>query len=850
MTKRLTIGILAHVDAGKTTLSEALLYKSGVVRNLGRVDHGDTFFDTHEQERARGITIFSKEATLSRDDVEITLLDTPGHVDFSAEMERTLHVLDYAILLISGTEGVQGHTVTLWNLLKSYHIPVFVFANKMDLEGAYKEEIMASLRRAFGDGFIDFTQTLDGSDFDYEEIAMCDEDLLAKFLEKGEIDTVSMVKSISLRKLFPCYFGSALKLEYIDKFIDGLCRLTREGQRDSRFGARVYKITRDSQGTRLTHIKLTGGSLQVKDVVRDEKIDQIRVYSGEKYISLGEAEAGMVCALTGLSETKAGQGLGFEESIKTSMVRPVMTYGVLLPKGQDEHSAFVKLKELEEEDPQLHIVWNEESRTIEVRLMGEMQMETLQREIEQRFGMKVEFGQGKIAYRETIARSVKGAGHFEPLRHYAEVHLLLEPGAPGSGIAVDSKCSEDFLDRNWQRLIQTHLAEKEHIGVLTGSPITDMKITLLAGRSHLKHTEGGDFRQATYRALRQGLRKAESILLEPWYEFRLQVPEKMIGRAMSDVQRMGGSFQPPLSKGENAVLTGKAPVYEMKDYGIQVTSYTKGYGSLTCSLRGYEPCHNSQQVIASIGYDPDRDLDNTADSIFCSNGAGCNVSWDEVDKQVHIQMDDRPERQAEQEKQGKKDTRLEEAELERIFEMTYGKPKQRRFIAPKTIEAEPVTAPQKTKPMEVLPEYLLVDGYNIIFAWDELKALARDNLDAAREALIEIMENYRGYRKCNLILVFDAYKVKGGERHYEKRGDVDVVYTKEAETADTYIERTTYKLGKKYSVRVATSDRLEQMIIMGSGGMRISAGEFKAEVNDVNEKIAALIEAVKRKQGI
>ena len=847
--KKLVIGILAHVDAGKTTLSEAMLYTSGAVRSLGRVDHQDAFLDTDSQERARGITIFSKQAEFEFGNMKVQLLDTPGHVDFSTEMERTLSVLDYAFLVISGKDGVQGHTSTLWKLLKKYNIPTFLFINKMDLDGTVKEDLMFELKMTLDDGCIDFTE-LDSKD---EEIAMCDENLLDEYLETGHVDRSKIDPEIRARKIFPCFFGSALKLNGVTEFLQGVELFTENNDYDNQFGARVFKITRDNQGNRLTHLKVTGGRLQVKDEFDDEKINQIRFYSGTKFQTKEWAQAGEICAVTGLNKTFAGQGLGLEKEKQDALLKPVLIYGIMLSPEQDVHQAYLKLRQLEEEDPELHIVWNQQLKEIQIQLMGEVQLEIYQNIIKERFGMEVEFTTGRISYKETIAAPVTGAGHFEPLRHYAEVHLLLEPGRPGTGMVFDSACSLDTFDLNWQRLIMTHLSEREHPGVLTGSPITDMKITLLNGKAHLKHTEGGDFRQATYRAIRQGLRKAESVLLEPWYEYRLEVPTEMIGRAMADIQKMGGSFEPPVTHGENSVITGKAPVSEMKDYPLEVTSYTKGYGRLMCNVCGYEPCHNQEEAVAAVGYNPDDDIENPADSVFCEHGAGYNVKWFEADEHMHVSngyVEDagelRPAAAVARTASKYTGTLAEDKELDRIFERTFGTGKKDKKMAPKK-PIEAVTKVYKPKFQPSLPEYLLVDGYNIIFAWEELKELANVNLDAAREALIEVLNNYQGYKKCNIIAVFDAYKVKGGVRRHEKHGNVDVVFTKEAETADTYIERTTHEMKGKYMVRVATSDRLEQMIITGNDAFKISAKEFKAEIEKANSEIEAFLTEYNRK---
>lgn len=851
--KKLTIGILAHVDAGKTTLSEALLYKTGTIRSLGRVDHQDAFLDTDAQEKSRGITIFSKQAQMEYNDVSFMLLDTPGHVDFSAEMERTLQVLDYAVLVIGGKAGVQGHTVTLWKLLQKYNVPVFIFVNKMDLEGADRGILMAELKTSLDQNCVDFSVGRDAGWF--EQVAVCSEDMLEEFLESESVSGESISMGIALRKIFPCFFGSALKMDGIEEFLDNMVTFMQQPDYPNKFGAKVYKITRDNQGSRLTHIKMTGGILRTKDIINEEKAEQIRVYSGAKFKTVDAVCGGDICAVTGLKNTYAGQGLGSEKAAAEPTLESVLLYQVILPEGQDVHTVLTKLRQLEEEDPQLRVTWNEQLQEIQMQLMGEVQIEILKNIIYDRFGFHIEFGQGKITYRETIAEPVAGAGHFEPLRHYAEVHLLLEPGKPGSGMVFDTACSEDILDKNWQRLIMTHLMEKEHIGVLTGSPVTDMKMTILTGRAHQKHTEGGDFRQATYRAIRQGLRKTRTVLLEPWYEFRLEVPSEMVGRAMSDIQKMGGSFNEPETLGEMTVLTGKAPVSEMKDYTVDVVSYTKGYGHLLCSLCGYEPCHNQEQVVEEIGYDPDNDIENTADSVFCSHGAGFTVKWNEVDEYTHMDSG-WPPRENETAAAGivseqrsssyvYRGTKEEDAELDRIFERTYGKPKQRTFIGRREILSEAEKA--KIQPTKVLEEYLLVDGYNIIFAWDQLKTLAKVNMDSAREALIEILSNYQGYKKCHVIAVFDAYRVKGGERRFEKYENVDVVYTKEAETADMYIEKTAHEKSKEYFVRVATSDRLEQLIVVGNGAFKISADEFLAEIEQANLEITKFIEELNRK---
>lgn len=862
--KRLAVGILAHVDAGKTTLSEGLLYRSGALKKLGRVDHKTAFLDTDALERERGITIFSKQAVLPLETAEITLLDTPGHVDFSTEMERTLPILDYAILVISGSDGVQGHTQTLWDLLARYRVPTFLFVNKMDLAGTDRAALLSELKQRLGEGCVDFGQEGDAL---WESIALLDEDALAQYLEEGRIGKETIRSLLARRRLFPCYFGSALKLDGVDAFLHGLEEYTQSPAYPTEFGARVYKISRDAQGTRLTHLKITGGSLKVKALLTgwgresgegwEEKADQIRIYSGQKYQMVEEAPAGTICAVTGLSETYPGQGLGWEAGGETPLLEPVLTYQVLLPQGVDPYAALLKLRQLEEEEPQLHLVWNEALREIHLQLMGTVQMEVLQRLIGERFGLAVTFGPGNIVYRETIARPVVGVGHFEPLRHYAEVHLLLEPGERGSGLQLSTVCSEDVLDRNWQRLILTHLEEKVHLGVLTGSPITDLSITLIAGRGHEKHTEGGDFRQATYRAVRQGLMRAESVLLEPWYRFRLEVPAESLGRAMADIQRMFGEAEPPETLGETVLLTGVAPVAGMGDYAMEVASYTRGRGKLTCVPAGYRPCHNAQEVIAAVGYDPVRDLENPADSVFCSHGAGVAVKWDEVEDHMHLH----PSLPRKEEELPAPPSAVQSAqptprmaaatvleldkELQAIYERTYG-PIKRRDILPRGGGSQNPWDRRDSLSGEAEREYLLVDGYNIIFAWEELKQVAQDNLDTARQLLMNLLSNYQGFRQCEVILVFDAYKVPGNPGEVSRFHNIYVVYTKEAETADAYIEKATYEIGRRHKVRVATSDNLEQLIILGHGAVRISADLFRAEVEGVNGQISALLSKTAR----
>ena len=841
--KRICIGLLAHVDAGKTTLSEGLLYLGGALKKLGRVDHGSAFLDSFALERERGITIFSKQALLSLEGAEFMLLDTPGHVDFSSEMERTLQILDYAVLVINGCDGVQGHTQTLWRLLRRYQVPVLLFVNKMDLSPRSRGDLLAELQDRLGDGFVDFSG-------DWQEpAALCGEEALEYYLEHNTLSDAHVQALAAERKLFPCWFGSALKLEGVEELLSGLERFTRMPDYPAEFGAKIYKIARDAQGTRLTYLKVTGGVLKARAVLQDgEKTDQLRRYSGEKFQQLAEAPAGTVCAVTGLSRTRPGQGLGFEGDGGPPVLEPVLTCRLLLPAGCDPFAALPKLRQLEEEDPQLHLLWNEARGEIHLQLMGEVQLEILQRLILDRFGWEVSFGAGSIVYKETIETAAEGVGHFEPLRHYAEVHLLLEPGERGSGVRVYSACPTDQLDLNWQRLILTHVLEKTHRGVLTGAPVTDIKITLIAGRAHVKHTEGGDFRQATYRAVRQGLMQVKSLLLEPWYDLRLEVPASCMGRAMADLQRMSGQVDPPDLEGERAVLTGGVPVAALGDYWREVTAYTQGQGRLSCTLRGYEPCHNPEEVIEAAGYQPERDADNPAGSVFCSHGAGVTVPWDEVFDHMHVESPlNRPRAEEPAEApavrtQAPRGSLEQDKELLAIFERTYGKVEAKAF--------QPRKKPARTslddsyreiRPQKTGPEYLLVDGYNIIFAWDELKAIARENVSAAREALLDLLSNYKGFRRCEVILVFDAYKVKGNPGSVDQVGGVYVVYTKEAETADAYIEKTTYALGKNHRVRVATSDGLEQMIILGHGALRLSAAAFHQEMEQAAGEISRAV---------
>ena len=851
--KQIVLGILAHVDSGKTTLSEAMLYRAGVTRRLGRVDHKDAFLDTDALEKARGITIFSKQALLTAGDTDITLLDTPGHVDFSTETERTLQVLDYAVLVVSGTDGVQSHTETLWRLLRRYHVPTFVFVNKMDLPGMERQELLAQLNRRLGEGFVDFGATQADRD---EALALCDENLMDRMLDAGQLQDADLIPAIARRHVFPCWFGAALKLEGVDALLDGLDRYTRSAPALEAFGAKVFKVSQDEQGARLTWLRVTGGELKVKAQLTGEadgepwaeKANQLRLYSGAKYTLTEAIGPGQVCAVTGLTKARPGEGLGAERDSDLPVLEPVLSYQVLLPEGADVHAALGKLHRLEEEEPQLHVVWNETLGEIHVQLMGEIQLEVLRSLLAERFGLEVEFGPGGILYKETITEPMEGVGHYEPLRHYAEVHLKLEPLPRGSGMQFAADCREEVLDKNWQRLVLTHLEEKQHLGVLTGSPLTDVKITLIAGRAHLKHTEGGDFRQATYRAVRQGLMLAKSQLLEPWYAFRLEVPAENIGRAMSDIQRMEGTFDPPESGEETAVLTGFAPVSTMRSYPMEVVSYTRGRGHLSLTLDGYRPCHNAQEVIAAIGYEPEHDLDNPADSVFCAHGAGFVVPWDQVRSHMHVDSgwgkSTRPEQEAavpQRRAMAYRATLEEDAELLKIFERTYGPIKRDPLAAFRPVQKRerPDFAAEQ---WEIAPEYLLVDGYNIIFAWDELNALSKESLDAARHKLMDILCNYQGFQKCVLILVFDAYRVPGSPGSIEQYHNIHVVYTKEAETADMFIERVTHEIGRNRRVRVATSDGMEQIIILGHGALRVSARMFHEEVQNVEKQIRALVQ--------
>lgn len=894
--ENISVGLLAHVDAGKTTLAESILYTCGNIRTIGRVDHGDAFLDNYALERARGITIFSKQAQIVWEDREITLLDTPGHVDFSAEMERTLQVLDYAILVISGADGVQGHVETLWRLLKRYGIPTFLFVNKMDQEGTDKEKLLTELQERLDEHCVEFGPWAEQQNREkfLDAIAMCKESCMEEYLETGELSQESIADAIAERQVFPCFFGSALKLTGVQDFLHGIGQYTLLPEYPEEFGARVFKISRDTNGNRLTHMKVTGGTLRVKmfvgneksaaegETVWEEKADQLRIYDGAKYKTVEEVAAGGICAVTGLTQTFAGQGLGWESENGLPVLEPVLTYQILLPEGSDPITVLGHLKQLEEEDPQLHLVWKEESAEIHVQVMGEVQIEILKSLIQERFGLEVKFGTGSIVYKETIAEPVVGIGHFEPLRHYAEVHLLLEPGERGSGLQFASLCSEDMLDKNWQRLILTHLEERIHPGMLTGSEITDMRILLIAGRAHQKHTEGGDFRQATYRAVRHGLRRGKSILLEPVFAFTLEVPTEMLGRAMSDVKRMYGNFEVPETKGNMSILKGTAPVATMRDYQREVNAYTRGMGRFSCVVKGYEPCHNAEEVIAQIQYDPEADAANPTGSVFCAHGAGFMVDWERVEEYAHVENNWHPapengektgENPSENPDGNEKENAIDadalraisgggkvtgrtpsdyitQEEIEEIFRQTYGKKPQenhryRRYHrsgsrAVRAEEGADRQAEYHPGNLRKKDEYLLVDGYNIIFAWEELRQLAARNIDSARDRLMDIMSNYQGYLGGTLILVFDAYKVKGNPGSVIQYHNIHVVYTKEAETADQYIEKTVHQIGKTYQVTVATSDALEQMIIWGSGAIRMSAAGLKEAVEaafrDLREK--------------
>ncbi len=852
--KRICAGLLAHVDAGKTTLSESMLYAAGAIRKMGRVDKGDAFLDTHELEKERGITIFSKQAVLELGDKRITLLDTPGHVDFSAEMERTLQALDYAVLVISGADGVQGHTLTLWKLLGKYGVPAFLFINKMDQEGNDKDKLLLQVQRELDDGCVCFSDGM--TDEFYENIAMCDEAVMENYLENGAVEESEISRLIRERRLFPCYFGSALRNDGVQEFMDGLQRYTEMPSYPKEFGARVFKIVRDEQGNRLTYLKITGGTLKVRDILKkedawEEKVNQIRIYSGEKYEAVPEVYAGDICAVTGLSVTRPGEGLGVEAGASAPVLEPVLTYRIILPDGVDAAMVLPKFRLLEEEEPELHIVWNETLKEIQVQIMGEVQLEILKRLIKERFGMDVSFDAGSIVYKETIANVVEGVGHFEPLRHYAEVHLLLEPGERGSGMQFLTDCSEDILDKNWQRLILTHLMERRHKGVLTGAELTDAKITLKSGRAHPKHTEGGDFRQATYRAVRQGLMQAESVLLEPWYDFRLEVPETMIGRAMTDIEQRHGTMDPPDRNGEMAVLTGSAPVSAMRGYSLEVAAYTRGRGHIFCTLKGYDICHDAARVVKEKGYDPELDFWNPSDSVFCSHGSGISVRWDQVTRYMHLESILTAKkktpggletgrlvmREAPTEEEW-----IDSEEVDRILDQTFNANRREKTDMKRGLKkkksAEPVYRTfGKAKEQEKQKEYLLVDGYNVIYAWEDLTELAKVNLAGARGKLLDILCNYQASRGCELIAVFDAYRVKGHETEYYDYHNIHVVFTKEAETADQYIEKFAHENSRKYHVTVATSDGVEQVIIMGQGCELISSRELRENIKIADQKM-------------
>ena len=835
--KKLVIGILAHVDAGKTTLSEAMLYTAGAIRSAGRVDHGDAFLDTFAMERRRGITIFSKQAVLQAGDTVITLLDTPGHVDFAPEMERTLSVLDGAVLVISGTDGVQSHTLTVWRLLRKHRIPTFLFINKMDLAGADRSAVRKSLGQELGDGFFDADSA------DPEEAASCDEALMEEYLSEGTVAGESLAAAVADGRVFPCWYGSALKLQGVDAFLEGMISFFHESEPSgSAFGAKVFKISRDEQGVRLTHMKVTSGHLRVRDAVscggKEEKVTRLRLYSGSRFSQVECAGPGDVVAAEGLTGSRPGMGLGTEKGTADYSVEPVLSYGVVLEDGADPVRALGCFRQLEDEEPQLHVDWNECSGEIGVRLMGPVQLEVLTQQLYERFGLNVGFGHGRIRYRETIADTVEGVGHYEPLRHYAEVHLILEPGENGSGIVLESSCPEDELDRNWQRLILTHLAEKQHLGILTGSPLTDVKITLAAGKAHEKHTEGGDFRQATYRAVRHGLMQARPVLLEPWYEFIITVPGQYVGRIMNDLSGMHAEYRMK-QEGELAEFTGSAAVSEFRDYPAEAAASTRGTARISCSVMGYYPCGDQDAVAAGIGYDPEADTENTADSVFCRHGAGVNVNWKDVTAHMHLPGVLRRTQELEEREQAVRYVGLaaDDEELRKIFERTYGPIRQRRETVVNRPDRAAPEKPYRGSPVKSGTEYVLVDGYNIIFAWDELRRLAEKSLDSARVRLLEIMRNYQAFVDNRVILVFDAYKVRGNPGSMERFGGVAVVYTKEAETADMYIEKVSRGLAKNYRVRVATSDGLEQVIVLGHGCLRISAAQFEEEVRRTDRAI-------------
>ena len=836
--KKIIAGILAHVDAGKTTLAEAMLYRTGKLRKIGRVDHGDTALDTHALERERGITIFASQAVFSTDKMEVTLLDTPGHVDFSSETERTLGVLDYAILVISGLDGVQSHTLTLWKLLRLYSVPTFVFVTKMDFARKSREEIIENLNSELDGDFVDFGDEAAMS----EGLALCSESMMEKYLGGETIDEREIAEAIKLRQVFPCFFGSGLKLDGIDEFIDALEKYTIQPEYSEAFGAKVFKISHDPQGVRLTHIKVTGGSIKVREMIGDEKISGIRIYSGAKFTTADEGKSGEICVLTGLDKTHNGQGLGFEAAGERPTLEPVMNYRVVLPDGCDADTILPKLRELEEEDPQLHVTWNSHLKEIHVGLMGDVQAEILKSIVAERFGVKIDIDSGRVMYKETIENKVEGIGHYEPLRHYAEVHLIMEPLPRGSGLVFRTDCSEDTLDRNWQRLILMHLGEKQHLGVLTGSPITDMRITLAAGRAHIKHTEGGDFRQATYRAVRQGLMQAKSKLLEPYFSFRLEVPSEQIGRAINDIRMKSGSFDSPEESGGISVLRGRAPVTELNGYASEVAAYTGGRGRLYCESAGYDDCHNAEKVIAELAYDPEADLENIPDSVFCAHGGGFVVKWNKVGEYMHL------ESCLEKEKPytppvNRRNLHIDDKELEAIMEREFGKPKYELYRP--TVKKN--DGNQTDFEMTERKSYVLVDGYNVIFAWDELKSLADTDLGAARERLMEILCNYSAYTKNNVVLVFDAYKVPGNTGERFDFHNIHVVYTKERELGDVYIEKLISEIGKNDRVRVVTSDNLIQLSAVRFGVLRMSAAEFEREVDSVHAKIGKFLDEIREK---
>lgn len=856
-TNRYVLGILAHVDSGKTTLAESILYTSGSIRKLGRVDHKDSFLDNYDVERTRGITVFSKQAQFCIGEKEICLLDTPGHVDFSTEMERTLQVLDYAILVISSADGVQGHTMTLWNLLKRHHIPVFLFVNKMDQPGTDRNRVLDEVQKQLDTSCIDFGSSMKPDPEFYDSVAMCDEKLMEEFLVSEKIEVCHIRDAIMQRKIFPCLFGSALKQEGVDELLKVLDCFMQDKDYPKEFGARIFKIAHDEQNNRLTYMKITGGILRVKSILSNgawsEKADQLRIYSGNQYKAVNEVCAGMICAVTGLKSTFSGEGIGIEDKIEIPVLEPVLNYKLILPPECNIHEFYKKICILDEEDPQLHVAWNEQLNEIHIQIMGEVQIEVLKNLIADRFHVMVDFGAGNIIYKETIVEPVIGIGHFEPLRHYAEVHLLMEPLERGSGLEFVSRCSDEMLDKNWQRLILTHLEEKKHIGVLTGAEITDMRISVISGKAHQKHTEGGDFRQATYRAVRNGMKKSKSILLEPVYAFRIEVPQELLGRVMSDIQQRNGKFESPCIENGVAVLQGTAPVICMRDYQLEMNSFSHGKGKIFCTLNGYDLCHNAENVISERAYDSENDAENPTGSIFCSHGAGYYVDWNKVADFAHIKDEltklDNSKNDIDQASQKNIDKKsdfgdmfIAQEEIDEIFEKTFGRTKQKRRGWGKTIVSPEVKqgsyqGVENPYENERKDSYLLVDGYNIIFAWEDLNELAKINIDSARDLLMDILCNYQGYKKVNLILVFDAYKVHGGQGAVVRYHNIHVVYTKEAETADQYIEKVTNELGKKHHVTVATSDRLEQMIVWGQGAKRLSANGLREEIEHINKEI-------------